>query len=318
MFQHFGTGITMGMQKIYLGIDGGGTKTDAVAVSQSGEEVGRGSSGPTNLTSTTLGAAGFNLKEAVRQALENIQGEKTVFAAMGLAGIDTPDEQKQAYNAFIDIITPYGINTFQLVHDSEIALENGTANPNAVVLIAGTGSICVGRNDQGMTAKTGGMDYLLTDQGSGYDIGRHVLREAVKSYDGRRESTMLEQLVCEYYKIPDLSTIKEHVYNPLLNKVEVAEFSKLCTQAYEAGDQAARDIFEWAAREQELLVTTVLRRLELNDKQTDMVLTGSIATLPYMHQSLKERLTQAFPQLQFVVPQRPAVYGAVSLARSLG
>ncbi|MEX0895918.1 MAG: BadF/BadG/BcrA/BcrD ATPase family protein [Patescibacteria group bacterium] len=305
------------MQKIFLGIDGGGTKTDAVAVNEAGEEVGTGSSGPTNLTSTSLGAAGFNLKEAIRQALENIEGEKTVVAAMGLAGIDTQQEHDLAYQAFLDIVVPYGINRFHLVHDSEIALENGTTNANAVVLIAGTGSICVGRNQQGATAKTGGMDYLLTDQGSGYDIGRHVLREAVKSFDGRREKTQLEQLVCQFYDLPDLSTIKLKVYNPLLNKVEIAEFSKLCMQAYEAGDQGAQEIFQWAVREQEVLVSTVLRRLQLETVPTDIVLTGSIATLPHISELLKTKLNESFAQLAFVIPERPAVYGAVSLARSL-
>lgn len=306
------------MQNFFIGVDGGGTKTDVIAVSADGTEIGRGSSGPTNLTSTSLGAASFNLKEAVRQALESIEGEKSVTAAMGLAGMDTLQEHEMAYSTFIEILKAFGVDTFHLVHDSIIALENGTTNPNAVVLIAGTGSICVGHNEHGTEVKAGGMDYLLTDQGSGYDIGRHVLREAVKSYDGRREKTMLEQLVCEYFNIPDLENIKTHVYNPLLNKVETAEFSRLCTRAYEAGDQAAKDIFQWAVIEQELLVSTVIRRLQLEAVDTDLVLTGAIVSLPHIAEALEERLRAHFPQLRFVQPERPAVYGAVALAQKVG
>jgi len=305
------------MKQIFLGVDGGGTKTDVLAVDVDGTQIGSGLSGPTNLTSTSLGAAGFNLKEAVRQALETVTEEKEVHVAMGLAGMDTPDEYETAYRVFIDILRAFSVVKFTLVHDSQIALENGTTNPNAIVLISGTGSICVGRNARGETAKTGGMDYLLTDQGSGYDIGRHVLREAVKSFDGRREKTVLESLVCEYFHIADLSTIKSKVYHPLLNKVEIAELAQLCSRALEMGDAAAKDIFDWAARELELLVASVVRRLRLEVEPTDLVLTGSIATLPTVMQPLSAQLRASFPQLQIVLPQRPAVYGAVQMARKL-
>ena len=54
------------MIPLYLGIDGGGTKTEVLCLSETGETVGTGLSGPTNLTSTNTGAASFSLKEAVR------------------------------------------------------------------------------------------------------------------------------------------------------------------------------------------------------------------------------------------------------------
>lgn len=303
------------MTKLYLGIDGGGSKTEVICATENREVIGTGLSGPTNLTSTTAGAAAFNLKEAIRQALEKAPADSTVVAAaMGLAGMDTAQEYEMAYKPFSEILQGFHVKDFYLLHDSLIALENGTSSPNAVVLISGTGSICVGRNERGETTKAGGMDYLLTDQGSGYDIGRHVLREAVKSYDGRRPKTMLERLVCEHFGIETLENVKMHIYHPPLSKFEVAELSMLCTTAYQAGDLAARQIFEWAQTELVRLTETVIRKLGLEHKAMDLVMTGSIIQLEHMKLAVVQRLEGQFPGLVPVIPARPAMYGALELA----
>lgn len=303
------------MQKLYLGIDGGGTKTDVLCTDDQLHEFGHGSSGPTNLTSTTVGAASFNLKEAIRQALENAPPEREIVASvMGLAGMDTEREYEVAYKTFMDIIQPYGIQNFTLVNDSIIALANGTDNLNALIVISGTGSICVGRNEKGATAKAGGMDFLLTDQGSGYDIGRHVLREAVKSYDGRRPKTILEDLVCKHFSISDINHLKTEVYNPPLNKIEVAELSQLCSKAYEVGDEAAKEIFEWVGHELVLMVRTVIRRLEIEHTPTDIVFSGSILKIDHVCQAVKTKLIAEFPELSFVTPEKAPVYGALKIA----
>lgn len=303
------------MTKLFLGIDGGGTKTEVICSTEEKEIVGIGLSGPTNLTSTTAGAASFNLKEAVRQALEKAPPESEVVSAvMGLAGMDTAKEYEMAYQPFHDILHAFHVQKFHLVHDSMIALENGTSNPNAIVLISGTGSICVGRNDRGETTKAGGMDYLLTDQGSGYDIGRHVLREAVKSFDGRRPKTLLEKLVCEHFGIETLDDIKSHIYHPPLTKFEVAELSRLCTIAYQTNDGAARQIFEWAQTELVKMTETVIRKLGLEYAPTDLVLTGSIIQLDHMKSTVVQRLLGQYPAIIPVLPESPAMYGALQLA----
>src|SRR5690606_13048274 len=133
-------------------------------------------------------------------------------AVMGLAGMDTPREHEQALAVFSNVLSGYTLRSFTLVNDVEIALEVGTDNPNALAIIADTGSNCFGRNAAGDTAKTGGMDFLLSDQGSGYEIGRYVLRSAVKSFDGRDEKSILENLVCEHFHINSIRDLKDAVH----------------------------------------------------------------------------------------------------------
>lgn len=307
------------MQTLYLGIDGGGTKTDAICADRQGNILGTGQSGPTNLTSTNVGAASFNLKEAVRQALQKLTDEYEIdTAAMGLAGIDIEEEYNQAYAAFREILNQFRVKNFTLYHDSQIALANASAQANAVVLIAGTGSACLGRNERGETAKAGGMDYLLTDQGSGYDIGRHVLREAIKSYDGRRPKTILEEMVKQHFRIDSLEKLKLHLYQPPISKVEVAELAEVCDQAFQKGDAAAQQIFYWAQGELILLVQSVVRRLQLDQQAFDLVMAGSILGLTHVRAPIVTRLQSIYPLMSAIMPEKPAAHGALKLALQSG
>jgi N-acetylglucosamine kinase-like BadF-type ATPase len=298
-----------------LAVDGGGTKTHVVCATLSGEKVGEGVSGPTSLTATSVGAASFNLKEAVRQATEKCEPNAQYQAlVMGLAGMDTPAEEQVARETFLQTLSHLSIASFQLVNDIVIALEGGTDEVNAVALISGTGSNCYGRNQEQMTAKAGGMDYLLTDQGSGYAIGLEVLKSVVKSYDQRGPKTELEQYVCEHFRIQSIGELKTKVYQPPLTKTEVAELAQLCLRAYDQGDEVAGRIFATSVDELFAMAATVLRRLNLLDKPATCVLAGSITKLSCVQEPLSKKLKELNPQLKIEVPAHPPVEGALELA----
>lgn len=305
------------MPNYYLAVDGGGTKTEVLCADEHGAVIGRGYSGATSLGSTTVGAASFNLREAVRQATETlVQGEYSVkHLVMGLAGMDTQREQDLAGPLFQNVLADYQIEKFSLINDSWIALANGSDKPDALVLIAGTGSICIGKNTQGTQVKVGGMDYLLSDQGSGYEIGRKVLRASVKSFDGRIKSSLLEELVCKHFSISSIGELKEQVYNPVLNKIQVAELAPLCSHACEMGDEAALNIMSHEVDELVNMAETVIRKLNFTTS-FDFVLSGSVAKITFIDQKLTERLRQTFPQINIIIPQQSPVFGALKLALS--
>src|SRR3989344_770356 len=279
-----------------LAIDGGGTKTTVVCADNTGTIVGRGLSGPTNFTSTNIGAASFNLREAIRQALEHLQPDATItHAAMGLAGMDSQADYELTFRTLKTVLDQFRVENFILVNDTVIALENGSDAPQAIVLISGTGSNCYGKNNRGETANAGGADFLLADQGSGYAIGRQVLREAVKSFDGRSEHSLLEQLVCQHFAIQSIADLKSKVYAPDLPKKEIADLSRLCTEA-SAQNEA------------------VVKRLNLADEIFECVLSGSVVELPEIKNPLIDRLQTQFPQMRVVFPEQPPVHGAIKLA----
>lgn len=305
------------MAKYLLAVDGGGTKTDAICADENGNIIGSGSSGPTNLTTTSVGASSFNLIEAIRQATQNLPAdEEKLFPVlvMGLAGLDSQTEKEAAYEIFTQSLSVYNIGNFILVNDSLIALENGSSNANSLILISGTGSICFGKNQDGLTAKTSGMDFLLADQGSGYAIGRRVLREAVKSYDGRTKKSLLETLVCEHFRIPSILELKNEVYNPLLSKIEIADLAHLFTLAYEKGDEAAKDIYEKTVNEIIEMISTVVEKLQLNNDLFDCVFSGAIMKLSFMQEKVTLLLKDKYQNINIIFPETEPVLGALKIA----
>lgn len=301
--------------RYFLAIDGGGSKTQALCADENGQVVGEGISGPTSLAVTNAGAAGFNLREALRQATEKIPpNSEFATAAMGLAGMDVRAEEDLANATFASVFVPYRLKKMILVNDIVIALMSGTDSPNALALISGTGSNCYGRNQQNEMAKSSGMDWLLTDQGSGYAIGRAALRQAVKSYDGRAPKNLLEQFICEHFRITTIGELKSKVYHPLLTKTEVAELCQVCLRAFDQGDHTAVAIFDYAVSELVLMASAVVERLKLTQTPTDCVLAGSVTKIAYIQDNLKRQLVQKYPQLNIVVPTQAPVLGALKLA----
>ncbi len=303
--------------KYYIAVDGGGSKTKVLCADQDGNQVGEGLSGPTSLTATSIGAASFNLREGVRQATQEIPDDaQLVCLVMGLAGLDTPAEEEMAHRVFRDAVSHLKIQSFHLFNDIMIALESGSDNPNAVAIISGTGSNCFGRNEHGQTAKTGGLDFLLTDQGSGYNIGWHVLKAATKSFDGRGPKTVLETLICDFFHVTSIDQLKTVIYNPTLSKTEVAELSKLCHQAYDDGDVVARKIIEYEIGELVIMINTVVNKLQLQHSQFDCVCTGGIITIPHIRQPLTQKLHQSYQHVSIVFPEKDPVHGALKMALS--
>lgn len=277
--------------------------------------MGEGLSGPTNLTTTNIGAASFSLREALRQATANLaEGYRVRRMVMGVAGMDVPSEELTARQVFGEVISDYGLENFILVNDIVIALASGATQPNAVALIAGTGSNCYGRNDQGQEVRVGGMDYLLSDQGSGYEIGLNTLKAAVASFDGRINKSKIEEMICAHFQIKDIIELKEQVYNPTLSKSEVADLARLCQQAYEAGDGEAERILAEAVEGLVELVSTALRRLNLTEARVDLILVGGVTKFSYIYQSLDEKLSQICPKLVMIRPDKEPVYGALRMA----
>ncbi len=299
----------------YLAIDGGGTKTQVLCADENGEVVGEGLSGPTSLTVVNSGAAGFALREAIRQATENLPpGFVVTRLVMGLAGLDTPEEISKAESSFKQVLTDIEVREFVLINDILIAMRAASEKQDALALISGTGSNCFGINSEGETAKSGGLDFLLSDEGSGYAIGTAVLKAIAKSFDGRGPKTILEQLTNNYFETKSVPEVKHHIYNPLLTKMQIAGLAKLAFDALEQGDEVAKEIIDQAADDLFLMAKVVIEKLRLKERPSDCVFSGKVLLSDYLQNKLKEKINQAYPSVQVLIPSDEPVYGALKIA----
>jgi N-acetylglucosamine kinase-like BadF-type ATPase len=324
MFQH---------TTYYLGVDGGASKTDLLLVDQLGKKVAQTQTGPTNLAAVGEKTAAQQLQQGLKQLQaeivgkhqESISPEQVLieFAVLGLAGVNTEQDEEAAAHFFQPILSEseFDVEQFAVLNDTVIALVNATEREQALVLVAGTGSNCYGENAQGEVATAGSLGHLLADQGSAYDIGLKVLRAGAKSFDGRGPQTVLEAKLCHHFQVERFDHLVDKVYQPDLNKTQIAALAELWQEALEAEDQVAAAILQWEVQELWLMVKAVAQSLDLAQTGFDLVLQGSFAQFPPVVKALKKRAQQfaaeqdAQDLIDIVLPHRPAVWGAVKLAR---
>jgi N-acetylglucosamine kinase-like BadF-type ATPase len=164
---------------IFLGIDGGGTSTRALATSETGEVLGSGESGPSNPLTVGWEAA----VAAIREAAQATNAALPVDAAfLGLAGVGREAGRTRMLGMLHE--APLA-RRMELGIDAEIALAGAHAGKPGAIVAAGTGAIALAKDREGNLHRADGWGHLLGDEGSGYWIGREALRWVCRIADGR-------------------------------------------------------------------------------------------------------------------------------------
>src|SRR5215510_7753402 len=181
---------------IYLGVDGGGSKTFALAADVTGRVLGFGQAGCANHQIHGLDAALAEIGGACRQAL----GPSSAgFACLCLAGADlSPD--------FVmlrpGLETLGVVATFDLRNDSWAAMRAGTSHPWGVVVICGSGINAAVRAPDGREFVLPSLGAVSGDWGGGGDIAMSAIGALAREWDGRGPSTALTERVLRYYDQP--------------------------------------------------------------------------------------------------------------------
>lgn len=299
------------MQYYAVGMDGGGTKTNVEARAEDGRVLLRAAFGSMNLNSASeqTVAETFRACAAALRALPGgLAGCRAV--CIGSAGVSNPD----ACRTLERLLRGCGYDGPLLLRgDQETALAGALGRPDGMVLIAGTGSICFGRDAAGRTARCGGYGHKIDDEGSGYALGRDALAAVVRAGDGRIPPTMLTRLVYERLGIADVRGLVRFTYAPETDKKEIAALAPLVSEAAAAGDAAAGQIVEKACRELAALVMPVAGTLRFEAGQ--LALAGSILLhVEAVRAGVTARLRERYPQLKCVAPREDAASGAALLA----
>src|SRR5436190_12731990 len=183
-----------------LGVDGGGTKTHAVVADEAGRVLGTAVHGPSNWEDVGLARAADSLERAVRIALSEarVLPQELAASVFGLAGIDWESDELR----IATILTPLRLGGHsRILNDAFIALRAGASESCGVVVVAGTGSICAGRNRSGEDFRTLGLGPYFGDYGGGSDISESALQAVAEAYVGKRPATALSDLLCEHVRV---------------------------------------------------------------------------------------------------------------------
>ncbi|QGA55186.1 ATPase [Sulfolobus sp. E5-1-F] len=225
---------------ILVGVDGGGSKTSAIAYTCSGSFLGKGLAGPANFHNIGVEEAVKNVNKAILLATK---GMKPDVAYIGLAGIDS----KYDYNVMSEALRSIAKNVY-IDHDGFVALYAETRGKPGVIVIAGTGSVIVGY-DGSRRVRFGGLGWLIADEGSAYWIGREALRAFGKMLDGRMNKTVIAEKIMRSLNINDIDDLIKWAYHEGHKVKDIASLAKIVDEAANEGDEIALNILKSAAYE---------------------------------------------------------------------
>lgn len=245
-------------QRLFLGVDGGGTKTRAVVVDAAGIERGAATGAGANPHRAGVERAVEAITATATEAAR-LAGARLPLAAawLGLSGLDAPAD----YAALAPRLASLAGAT-HLVNDAELLLAALPAQVG-VALIAGTGSIAVGRNAAGATTRVGGWGHALGDEGSGYALGGAALVAAARAADGRGEPTILLERILSAWGLAEARQLIARVYAGADGgaTAPVAQVATVVLQAARDGDAVAQGIVQRGADELALATLTTARAL---------------------------------------------------------
>ena len=297
---------------MYLGIDGGGTKTAFVVCNEQMVPVYHLEKGSTAIRSVSFKQALDTLTEGILDAYEKHPGIKSIY--MGLGDISGPEDETRLLDALRPRLHPLNPR-LGLSNDVVIAHAGGLEGAHGMVLISGTGSVAFGV-DAHQTLRVGGVAYQEGDEGSGYYCGQMALKALAKAEDGRIEpSPMTEALKKDLgiHSLYDLASLFEAMHT---NRQETATFSRYVTKYAALNDPHALAIVEQAVNHLVALIKPLYQHLDLPQKEVALV--GSLAQEESV---FKPRLIKALHQLDstlvvYHAKKSPAI-GACICAKKL-
>lgn len=248
---------------IALGIDGGASNLKWSVRNMNGQIL-HGSTPGANLQMLgweryleQLGHALSTAVEAAQAALDEVQS-----VGLGLSGVDRPAE-KERLKVWVRTLFPE-LTGCWIGNDALPALRQGAGALAGVILIAGTGSICVGALPDGRTLRVGGWGSRLGDEGSGFWIGQRALAEACRMADGRQKATPLLPALLHTLNLPDPIALIPWTaaYDDAIFKRQVASLTPLVFDLANQNDPAASRIVRQAHSQLAAQVMTAVQRLD--------------------------------------------------------
>lgn len=299
-------------KKIVIGVDGGGTKTQGILYSEDGQSLSGAMVGGSNPHS--------NPEEKVREALhslvENLARDAKVEIGdidgicLGMAGVDRPADK-----AFIERLMRERIGEkmpLLIVNDAVVAMVAVLGRLHGILVIAGTGSICLGFNaEKGEQARAGGWGHILADEGSGYIIGLGALKAIIHAHDKRSPETPLTVRVLKELNLASPTDIIGWLYMGKNGKTEVAALAPLVHEEAAKGDPVSLRILDEQAGELMAIIRPVYERLFAGTKDVPLALWGgNILNSPTYQKMFLAKLSASGLQLKTVIKDGQAVMGA--------
>lgn len=230
---------------IYIGVDGGGTKT-ALAAYEDGVCLAKARVGAINYNFIGTQAAAAHLIQGVRAL--GVPLAQVAAIGVGDPSIDdaaptSPDTPTGRFAAAVQ--DALGVPVY-LRSDAYMTLFGLTGGREcAVLMLSGTGAMGICEDAAGVVRVAGGWGRLTGDEGSGYYIATEGIRAALQAADGIAAETALTEAACRHFGVREPRELIGVFYGE--DEVDIASFSAAVAACAQAGDAIAQGILMRAA-----------------------------------------------------------------------
>ncbi len=183
-------------EKLYIGIDGGGTKLKIKIQNMKGDCIATGVGGPANI-SNSFKIAWKNIIKTIDKTLKPLginiyANDFSINLAIGVAGY----EILAARSNFLQENHPF--EQIKLYPDSHIACVGAHKGEDGGVIIIGTGSVGLSIINSNIS-KVGGWGFPYDDLGSGAWIGMQSIATCCQSLDSRQPKSEFTKVIMEKF-----------------------------------------------------------------------------------------------------------------------
>ena len=305
--------------KTFLGVDGGGTKTDFLLIDETGRVLASHRGGSAYYLETGLEAVQSMMVAGIQETLQRaaIPASQLEFAFIGLPAYGEDSTLLPRLDRIVvDVLSA---ERHRCRNDMVCGWAGALAGRDGISIVAGTGSIAYGEFET-RNARSGGWGELFSDEGSAYWIAREALTLFSRMSDGRSPKGPLYNLIRERLRLQaDLDLCRAIYGPPALTRSELASFAPLVAQAAGAGDGGARRLFDRAAQELAATVHAVRDQLDVpRGLPLPVSYSGGMFRLEGLLQPmLQAALSAGDRSYEFVTPRLPPAAGAALYAAKL-
>ncbi|HSW94498.1 MAG TPA: BadF/BadG/BcrA/BcrD ATPase family protein [Gammaproteobacteria bacterium] len=256
---------------IFIGVDGGATKSRVRIENSAGHLLGQGVGGPANISlsvDTSWESIYHALEEALSLTTIRLDSADYHFhLGLGLAGCEVP----HAVTDFLSRQHPF--STLHLVSDAHVACVGAHQGRDGAIIVVGTGVIGY-EIESGKCTRIGGWGFPHDDEGGGAWLGLEAARLTFQWLDRRVEKSPLVEDVFGFFN-HDIET-----FTTWANRANSTEFARLAPLVINHAQQeevAALRLIKKAAHAVDRIGLALMKSQKEREKHLPCSLLGGMA-----------------------------------------
>lgn len=301
----------------FLGVDGGGTKTEFLIIDENGKMLARNLHPTSHYKQTSFDNFQHVIESGVNEVCSqlNISISDLTYSFIGIPGYgEMVADVSKLEEIVLNIL---GSSNFKCGNDSEVAWTGSLACQPGINLVAGTGSIGFGHDKNNNMDRVGGWGDLIGDEGSAHWLSLKMLEIFTKQADGRLDKTALYNIVRDSLNLKEDFEILDLVLNKYERKRDkIASLAYLVYEAAKVGDSYAINLYKLAAKENFLTVKALVEKLNFRENEEILVSYsgGVFKSQDFVLKPLKSLLTAYNKDIKLIAPILTPVAGAALYA----